>query len=155
MAEGGGGGSTYKLSATLELQDMLSGKLSSAASKLKSLSGAVSKLGSNGEVAKLAKQFDALNNLRQQVEQFKQMKKSIAATRPAYEQSNAATAKLAQQYKQGQSAVTQLQAKHDDLKKTFDTSQSATSQLKDKLGGLTSAELKASQAMTRSTGNEL
>ena len=41
MSEDGGGGSTYKLSATLELQDFLSGKLSNAASKLKSLNGAV------------------------------------------------------------------------------------------------------------------
>ena len=109
-AAGGGASSNYILSATLELRDQLSGKLRSTASQLKSLNGAVSKLGGNGEVAKLAKQFDSLNDLRRQVEQFKQMKKSVSATKQAYDQANNATAQLAQQYRQGQSTVAQLQA---------------------------------------------
>ena len=73
MAEGGGGaagggaGADYKLSATLELRDQLTGKLKSAASQLKSMNSAVQKLGSQGEVAKLARQFNALADLRKQV----------------------------------------------------------------------------------------
>ena len=68
MAEGGNAtgsaGSEYKLSATLEMRDQLSGKLRSAVSQIKSVDSAVSKLGRGGEVARLAKQFDALNDLR-------------------------------------------------------------------------------------------
>ena len=184
MAEGvgavGGAGSNFVLSAKLELQDQMSGKLRNAASQLKSIDSAVSKLGNRGEVARLAKQFDSLNDLRKQVDQFKQLKRSVSATQQAYNQANASTAQLARQYKDGQSAVSQLKAKHDELKSTFDKSQAATTQLKSKLGDLksevqkikssgateqyqklqnqikaTSAELKASQTMTRSTGAEL
>ena len=180
MAEAGAAGSEYKLSATLEMRDQMSGKLRSVSSQLKSMNGAVAELGSGGEVAKLARQFDALNDLRRQVNQFKEMKKSVSATKKAYEESNAVTAKLAGQYKAGQSAVTQLQAKQAELKNTFETSKTATAQLQNKLGGLkveaakfknsgateeykklqeqikaTSAELKASQAMTKQTGAEL
>lgn len=169
MAEGGG--ADYKLSATLMLNDQLSGKLKSAASQLKSMDGSVSNL---------AKQFDALKNLRAQVEQFKQMKKAFAATQQAYNQANATTAQLARQYKQSQIAVTKLQAKHDSLKATFEASQSATAQLKNQIGGLkleaaklkttgardeyqklqaqiksASEQLKASQATTKQTGAEL
>ena len=169
MAEGAG--ADYKLSATLMLNDQLSGKLRSAAAQLKSM---------DGSVGKLAKQFDALKNLRTQVEQFKQMKKAFAATQQAYNQANANTAQLARQYKQGQVAVAQLQAKHDSLKATFDASQSATAQLKNQLGNLkseatklkttdardeyqklqaqiksASEQLKASQATTKQAGAEL
>ena len=66
-ASGGGAGADYKLSATLELRDQLTGKLKSAASQLKSMNSAVQKLGSQGEVAKLARQFNALADLRKQV----------------------------------------------------------------------------------------
>ena len=184
MAEGGGtaggAGSEYKLSATLEMRDQLSGKLRSAVSQIKSVDSAVSKLGNNGEVAKLTKQLDSLNDLRRQVNQFRDLKKSVSATQQAYNQANSATAQFAKQYKQGQAAITQLKAKHDELKKTFEKTQSATAQLKNQLGGLkseaakakdsgavdeykklqsqiksTSAELKASQAMTKQTGAEL
>ena len=92
--------------------------------------------------------------MRKQVNQFRDLKKSVSAT--------------------------QLKAKQSELRTSFEQSQSATAQLKDKLGGLkieaakfkssgavdeykrlqnqiksTSAELKASQAMTRQTGAEL
>ena len=169
MAEGAG--ADYKLSATLMLNDQLSGKLRSAAAQLKSM---------DGSVGRLAKQFDALKNLRAQVEQFKQMKKAFGSTQQAYNQANANTAQLARQYKQGQVAVAQLQAKHDSLKATFDASQSATAQLKNQLSGLkseaaklkttgardeyqklqaqiksASEQLKASQATTKQTGAEL
>ena len=179
-AAGGGTGANYRLSATLEMNDQLTGKLRGAASQLKSIDGAVAKLGSRGEVAKLARQFDSLNNLSKQVDQFKQLKKSVSATQQAYNEANSTTAQLAKQYKSGQSVVAQLTAKHNELKNTFNTSQAATAQLKDKLSGLkveaakfkssgateeyqklqnqikaTSAELKSSQAMTRSTGAEL
>ncbi len=178
MAEGTG--SEYKLSATLEMRDQMSGKLRSVSSQLKSMNGAVAKLGRGGEVARLARQFDSLNDLRRQVSQFKELKKSVAETQQKYNQANSATAQLARQYKQGQSAVTQLQAKQAELKNTFETSKTATAQLQNKLGGLkveaakfkssgateeykklqeqikaTSAELKASQAMTKQTGAEL
>lgn len=126
MAAGGGTGSNYKLSATLEMNDQLTGKLRSAASQLKSIDGAVSKLGSRGEVARLARQFDSLSNLRKQVDQFAQLKKSVNATQQAYNEANGATAKLAQQYKNGQSVVAQMTARHDELKNTFNMSQSAT-----------------------------
>lgn len=135
---GAGGGAEYKLSATLQLNDQMSGKLRNTASQLKTLDGAVSKLGSRGEVARLAKQFDSLNNLSKQVEQFKQLKRSVVATQEAYNQANASTAQLAKQYKQGQSTVAQLKAKHEELKQTFDKSQAATTQLKSKLGDLKS-----------------
>ena len=179
-ATGGSAGAEYKLSATLQLNDQMSGKLRNTASQLKSLDGAVSKLGNHSEVSKLARQFDSLNNLSKQVDQFKQLKKSVSATQQAYNEANSTTAQLAKQYKSGQSVVAQLTAKHNELKNTFNTSQAATAQLKDKLSGLkveaakfkssgateeyqklqnqikaTSAELKSSQAMTRSTGAEL
>ena len=178
--EAGGASSEFRLSATLEMRDQLSGKLRSAVSQIKSVEGAVSKLGRGGEVARLAKQFDALNDLRQQVSQFRKLKKSVAATQQAYNQANSATAELARQYKQGPAAIAQLKAKQTELQKTFEQSQSATSQLKSKLSDLkseaakakdsgavdeykklqsqiksTSAELKSSQAMTRQTGSEL
>ena len=154
ISEDGGINSEYKLSATLEMRDQLSGKLRSAVSQIKSVDSAVSKLGRGGEVARIAKQLDALGDLRKQVNQFRDLKKSVSAT--------------------------QLKEKQFELRTSFEQSQSATSQLKDKLGGLkveaakfkssgavdeykrlqnqiksTSAELKASQAMTRQTGAEL
>ena len=97
MAEAGAAGSEYKLSATLEMRDQMSGKLRSVSSQLKSMNGAVAKLGSGGEVAKLARQFDALNDLRRQVNQFKEMKKSVSATKKAYEESNAGSNTVASQ----------------------------------------------------------
>lgn len=64
MAEGGGAaggaGSEYKLSATLEMRDQLSGKLRSAVSQIKSVDKSVSKLGGNSEISRLAKQLDTL-----------------------------------------------------------------------------------------------
>ena len=151
MAEGGGAaggaGSEYRLSATLEMRDQLSGKLRSAVSQIKSVDGAVSKLGRGGEVARLAKQLDALNDLRQQVNQFKELKKSVAATQQAYNQANSATAELARQYKQGQSATAQLKAKQAELQKVYEQSQSATSQLKSKLGELKAEAVKAKSGM--------
>ena len=176
----GESGSEYKLSATLELRDQLSDKLKSAASQIKSIDGSVSKLGGRGEVSRLAKQFESLKNLRLQVEQFKQLKRSVAATQQAYNQANTSTAQLARQYKNGQSVVSQLTAKHDELRKSFEKAQSATTQLKNQLGDMrskaqrlrnsgakeeyqklqsqikaTSNALKNSQAMTRNTGSEL
>ena len=148
MAEGNAG-AEYRLSATLQLSDQMTGKLRSAASQLKSIDGAVSKLGNRSEVAKLARQFDSLNDLRRQVEQFKQLKQSVSATQQAYNQANAATGQLARQYKAGQAIVGQLTSKHYELKNTFDKSQAATTQLKSKLSDLKSEsqKLKANGAI--------
>ena len=179
-AMGGSGSSEYVLNATLNMRDQMTGKLRSTVSQLKSVDGAVSKLGNNSAIAQLSRQLDSLNNLRRQVNQFRDLKKSVAATQQAYNQANSATAQLARQYKQGQATVSQLKAKHDELAKIFDQSQSATSQLKTRLNELraesakaknsgavdeykrlqsqvksTAAELKASQSMTRQTGAEL
>ena len=176
----GANGSNYRLSATLEMNDQMSNKLRGVVSQLRSVDGAISRLDNRGEVMRLSRQLDSLKNLSQQVEQFKQLKKSVSATQQAYNQANATTAQLARQYKSGQSVVAQLTQKHADLQETFTKSQTATSQLKTKLGDLkseaakikgngateeyrklqdqikaTSAELKSSQAMTRSTGAEL